>query len=138
MTIMRGLIAGAAAGALAAVVPWLLLELLLLARRLGADTDPSSDGARLGSYFLASLVGTAAFVSFAIRPRIPVWQCLLPVALVAVAALGVGGLLEGQRYKSEPPFGQKPTDILLLTLPAVVTGVFLLARRTLRKSGSTT
>jgi hypothetical protein len=131
-SIKRGLIAGVVAGTLAFALPWLLLYLLLFTKRLGNDIDPSFDGAWLGSYFLTSVVGTAAFVSFGTRPRSTVRHNFPIVASVAILCLAVAGLAEGQRYKSEPAFGEKPGDLVMLTVPAVVTGVVLLAWRILR------
>jgi hypothetical protein len=134
LTITRGLIAGSVAGALAFTVPWLLLYLLRFLEWLGTDIDPSSDGAWLGSYFLTSIVGTSACVSFGTQARSSAWRDFLVVALVAILVLSLVSLVEGPRLKSEPPFGEMPSDLVWLTAPAVVTGMVLLAWRTLRGS----
>ena len=134
LNVKRGLIVGAAAGALAYAVPWLLLRLLLLTKRLGADVDPSSEGARIGSLFLASITGAATFASFGTRPRSSAGHAFLAVVGVAILVLSLATFAEGPRPKSEPPFGEKPADVLLLTVPAVATGILLLGWRTLRGS----
>jgi hypothetical protein len=130
----RGLVAGLSAAAIAATGPWLLLHLLLLVNRLGTDLDPSPDGARVGSYLFASIVGAAAFVSFGTRPRGQVWRDFVRVAFVALIIVAVLHVVDGPRMKGDPPFGEKPTDIVLFTIPSVVTGIALLAWRTLRGS----
>ncbi len=129
LTLGRGLLIGAAAGAVAAVVPWALLHLILLTKHLGAALDPSPDGARVASYFLAAVVGTGVCVMFATRPRTTSLQSVFPVAAVGLVALLLAG--DGRSHKSEPPFGEDPADLLRLTVPAVGTGVLLVAWRTL-------
>jgi hypothetical protein len=132
--IKRGLLAGLVAGIVAFALPWLLLYLLLLSKRLGIDVDPSTDGAWVGSYLLTSIVGTAACVAFGANPRTSFWSTLVAVFLVAAVILALAGIVEGPRHKSEPPFGEKPIDLVFLTAPAVVAGSLIWAWRVLRGS----
>jgi hypothetical protein len=41
-------------------------------------------------------------------------------------------MVMGRRGKSEP-FGEKPIDIVLLTVPSIATGIVILAGRILRR-----
>jgi hypothetical protein len=134
LTIGRGLLAGLVAGALGFALPWTLLYLLYVLNWLGADLDPSREGAWVGSYFTASLFGTGAFVSFVTRPKSHVGRNTAVIGLVAIVILTLTGFIGGPRYKSDPPFGEAPLDLVLLTAPAVATGVVLLAYHTLRAS----
>src|SRR5262249_58010885 len=111
---------------------WLPLYPLLVGKRLGIDGEPSADGAWVGSYFLTSIVGTAACVAFGTSPRTSFWRTLVAVFLVTGVTLSLVAMLEGPRHKSEPPFGEKPIDVVFLTAPAVVAGLFILAWRVLR------
>jgi hypothetical protein len=132
LNIKRGLIAGLVAGTVAFAGPWLLLYLLLFSKQLGNEVDPSTGGAWLGSYFLTSIVGTAAGVAFGTSPRSSVWRTFLSVALVAMVILALAGIVDGPRFKSKPPFGEKPIDLVVLTVPAVAAGLLILAWRVLR------
>jgi hypothetical protein len=136
----RGLIAGLVGGALAFAVPWLLLYLIVFAKWLLYDTPAvdrqydinfMSKGAWLGSYFLTSLVVSAACVAFGTNPRCSFGHDFAAIALVAIVLSSLVGFVDGPRLKSEPPFGEKPLDIVLLTAPAVVTGIVILAWRML-------
>ena len=66
-------------------------------------------------------------------------RCYTFVYSFPTARLGVYTLftlVDGQRYKSEPPFGEKPLDQALLIVPAVATGAAILAWR-LRRGPAT-
>jgi hypothetical protein len=132
LNIKRGLVAALVAGSVAFAVPWLLLSLLLWGKWLGIDVDPSRDGAWLGAYFLTSIVATAACVSFGTSPKASFVRDAALIAGVTIVISSVATIVQGPRYKSEPPFGEGPADIALLTVPAVATGVAILAWRTLR------
>ncbi len=134
LTLFRGLFAGLVAGAFAFAVPWMLLYLIYFANWLGADFDPSREGAWLGSYFMTSIFGPAVFVTFATRPRSWLGSNAGIITLATVVALSVQGIVEGRRVKSDPPFGEAPLDIVLLTVPAIVTASVLLVWRILRAS----
>lgn len=129
---LRGLLAGLLAAAAGAAVPWVLLELLLLLNRLGTDLDPSRDGARLGSYFLGSIAGVAAFASFATAPRGPFGRTFAVVGLLTAAAwLVFMNLVHNPRRKGDPLVGEDPMDLVWLTAAAVAAGVGLLVWRAL-------
>jgi hypothetical protein len=137
LNITRGLIAGFVAGTFAFAVPWLLLCLLLFTKWLGNDIYPSLDGAWLGSYFLTSIIATAACVSFGTRPRTAAHRDFVAIALVgffvAILIATLAAIAHGPRLKSEPEpdFGEKVIGIVLLTAPAVGTGIVILAWRLL-------
>src|SRR5262245_15630032 len=127
LRIWRGLFAGLVCGALGFGVPWLFLALIYFANWLGADLDPDTAGAWPGSYFLASMFGSIALVRFGISPRSEARRAYRAVGIVAVVALFLASIVGGRRVKSDPPFGEKPLDILLLTVPAIATAVVILA-----------
>ena len=136
LNITRGLIAGLLAGTLAFAVPWLLVCLLLFTQWLGNDIYISLDGAWLGSYFLTSLVGTAACVSFGTRPRTAAvggdFACIAGAAFFVTLLIHAPVfIVHGQRVKSDPAYWDT-IFIVLLTAPAVATGIVILACRSLR------
>jgi hypothetical protein len=134
LTLFRGLFAGVVAGTCAFAVPWMLLYLISFANWLRADFDPSREGAWIGSYFMTAIFGPAAFVTFATRPRSWLGSNAGVITLATVVALSVQGMVEGRRYKSDPQFGEKPLDIVLLTVPALATAIVLLIWRILSAS----
>jgi len=145
LNVKRGLVAGSLAGAIAFAVPWLFFCLLLFVRWLGADIYPSLDGAWIGSYFLTSGVATAACVSFGTSQttaaRHDFAAVSAGVAFVAIIIPSLVGIAHGPRLKSEPDFGQGPIDVVLLTAPAIATGIVILAwriQRVARNHSSTT
>jgi hypothetical protein len=147
LNMKRGLIAGLAAATLAFAVPWLLMYLLLFAKWVWNDTSAwdrqydvnlMSGSAWMASYFLASIFGTVAWVSFGTNPRRTGAGDFGVVAITALTtsalAFFVDLIVYGQRLKGEPSVGEKPIDIFFLTVPAVATGILILAWRTLRRS----
>src|SRR5262245_37732663 len=137
----RGLLAGLIGGCLAYAVPWLLLYLIVLVKWLVYDLSAwerqyevatMSADAWLGSIFVTAIFGTAACVSFAMNPTLPVGRVSAAIGCVACFALTLMAIFEGPRYKSEPPFGEKPGDVVWLTAPAVAAGALILVWRTLK------
>ena len=130
--IVRGLIAGLVASALAFAVPWLLLSVLFLTTWQGSGVRPSPDVAWLMSYFLMAVVGTSACVSFGTTPSGSRCRDFVVVAFAMILVYALLFFPGRQRYKSEPEFGDIPSDIAWLTIPAIAIGIVILGWRALR------
>ena len=146
INLCRGLVAAFISVMAGFTLPWFLVCLLLVADWFGnhsADWEPlfkrsfTIDGAWLASYLFMSLCGTVAFLSFGIGSTRNIRGNLFAVGIIGVGVPYLWQIIHGPRMKSEPRFGETQFDILLLTVPSVTTGVFIIAWRILKRKLTT-